>query len=97
VQPHPNPQRAAVRPVFLGQAPLRGHRRTDALGGDAEYCEEGVALGPDLAAPLRFQDPPDDFRVAILDRSVPLAELLEQPGGPLDVCEQERHRPRWQA
>jgi hypothetical protein len=96
VQPHPNPERRAVRPVFLGQASLRGHRGADPLPWGAEHREEGVALGSNLVAVLRLQGVPEDLRVAILDGPIPLAELLEQPGGALDVCEQERHRPRRQ-
>jgi hypothetical protein len=60
-----------------------------------EGNEECVPLAIDLVAAMLFERVPQE--VAMKLERVPIAsrpQTLEQPGRPLDVREQQRHRPR---
>jgi hypothetical protein len=92
VEPHPDPQRAAVGPGVGGQATLRGDGRSDRLNRAGEGHEEGVALDADDHATRMLDGLGDDGRVLVLHGRIPIPELLEQCGRPLDVREQERDR-----
>jgi hypothetical protein len=76
-----------------GQASLGDHRGPDRRRGAAERHEEGVAFGADLNASALGDGFAHDRRMLVPDGRVSIAELLEQPGGALDVGEQERDRP----
>jgi hypothetical protein len=93
VQAHPHPHRPPRRPVVGGQPPLGGHRRPDRPHRATEGHKERVALGTDLHPPAPRDRPAHDRRVLVPDPRVPVPQLLQQPGGALDVGEQEGDRP----
>jgi hypothetical protein len=76
-----------------GKAALGGDRGPDRPHRAGEGHEEGVALGADLHAAARLDGLAHDRRVLVPDRWVAVAQLLQQPGGTLDVGEQEGDRP----
>ena len=85
-----------MRPLRSGQGALCPYRRQHSLLRGPERREESVPLRPDLSTVLRFEGLPHDLGVKILDRSVVIAELLEESRVALDVGEQERDRSRRQ-
>ena len=93
VEAHPDPQRGARGPVVGGQAPLGGHRGLHALHRASEGREERVSLRADLDPAPLVDGPAKDGGVIVEDLRVQIADLLEQPGGALDVGEQEGDRP----
>ena len=48
MQPHPHPERFAVRPGVLRKSPLRRHRRPYSISGAGECHQDGVPLDVDL-------------------------------------------------
>ena len=64
--------------------------RTARPGRDGE---EGVTLGVDLDAAALLNRVAQDRCMIVPDSRIPVAQLLQQPGGALDVGEQEGHRP----
>ena len=93
VDPHPDPHRRTGGPVVRGEAPLGGDRRPDRPRRAGEHDEEGVAVGADLDPAAVGDGSPDDRRVLVQDRRVPVAECLEETGRAFDVGEEERHGP----
>ena len=87
MQPHPHPHRAGCKRVLR----VAGGRHC--IGGTPECDEEGIALGVDLD-PL-MPPPRLPQRTAVLGKHlcITVAQLPEQPRRPLDVGEEERHRP----
>ena len=93
VHAHPHPQQRTGGPVVGGQAALSCHRRPHRPHGAAEHQEEGISVGADLHPAAVGDRPANDRGVFVADRRVPITELLQQPGGALDVGEQEGDRP----
>ena len=93
VEAHPDPNGEAGRPVVGGQTPLGGGRGPDGSHRAAEHREERVAHGADLHPAALGDRPANDRGMLVPDSRVPIAELLEQLGGPFDVGEQEGDRP----
>ena len=87
VQSHPHPHRAARKRELR----VRGGRH--GIGRTRKGDEESVALRVDLDALV----PPPGLpqRPAVLGKHVriPVAQLPEEPRRPLDIREEERHRP----
>jgi hypothetical protein len=66
----------------------------DRRGGVGEYVEEGVTLGVHLHASMAPEYVAEDSPVLSERVGVPLGpELVQQPRRPLDVREEESHRP----
>ena len=87
MQAHPHPHRPAR------ERALRLSGRRHRVGRTRKGDEERVALRVDLdpvVPPPRLPQ-----RAAVLGKHlrIPVAQLLEQPRRPLDVGEEERHRP----
>ena len=96
VQTHPHSHLVAVRPVVGGKSSLRVYGGSERGVRRRECEEEGLALVVDLTAASLFDRFPQDLLMLGEDGSVPLAQLLQEPGRALDVREQERDRPRRQ-
>ncbi len=94
MQPHPHPQRCAIRPGALRESLLRRDSRPYCISGPRECHKEGVPLSIDLLAVPFCERIPEKAAVFLQDLSVPaVAEALEERGGPLDVGEEEGDRP----
>lgn len=91
VHPHPHPQLAAVRPTVRLQGTLRHSRRPDRLTRIGKRHEEGVALRVDLHPVMGQPHLAQQPMVGDEHLSVRLPERMQQPGGPLDVREQQSH------
>jgi hypothetical protein len=89
VQAHPHPYPGGGGPLVGGEAALGVDRGPDRPHRAGERHEEGIALGADLHAAARLDGLAHDRRVLVPDRGVPIAQLLQQPRGTLDVGEQE--------
>ena len=89
VDPDPDLDDRAVRPIGSCQRLLDGDRGPDRAGRRREDHEERVALGADLDAILVRDRRPDQLGLPLEQRRVPVAEALEQARRPLDVAEQE--------
>ena len=87
VQPHPHPHRATRKRDLR----LRGGRHC--IGRTRESDEEGVALRVDLDPLVPLPSVAQSTAVLGKHLRIPVAQLLEQPRRPLDVGEEERHRP----
>ena len=92
MDPHPDQHPATLRPRFGGKAALGddggGHRRRSR----GERGEERVAFGPDDDSAGTFDGLGHDGVVDGEDIATRPTEALQEPGGPLDVGEQERDR-----
>jgi hypothetical protein len=96
VQPHPHPQHGPRRPRLTAQPELaragrldRGHR----AGKDGEHTVP-LAAGGDHHPAMVFDDAGHQTVVALQRHLHRLRHALPQPGGTLDIGQQERHRPR---
>ena len=87
VQPHPHPHRAARK------RELRIGRRRHRIGRTREGDEERVTLRVDLDSLVAPPGLPQRTTVLGQHLRIPVAQLLQQPRRPLDVREEERHRP----
>ncbi len=96
VQPDADPKGIALGPGVSSQRPLDLDRGPDSPRRAGEHHEEGVPLRADLHAAAMGDGSANDRVVLLLHRRVSLPQLLEQPGGALDVREQERDRPSGQ-
>jgi hypothetical protein len=96
VQTHPHSHLVAVRPFVGGKSSLCVYCGSERGVCRRECEEEGLALVVDLPAALLFDRLPQDLLMLGEDGSVPLAQLLQEPGRALHVREQERDRPRRQ-
>jgi hypothetical protein len=88
VQAHPHGERPRR------ERPLPGCRGADGSGGGREGDEERVPLGVDLHTALGGERSSED--AAVLGERLGVGvgpELAQEAGGPLDIGEQERHRP----
>ena len=85
VQADPDRHRAALQRLLN----VRGCR--GGIGRSREGDEEGVALCVDLDTPMGSDHLPHDLAVCDEHVCVPIAELMQEPGRPLDVREHERH------
>ena len=91
VQTHAHPDAMAVRPRLACQGALSVGGCRDRIRGACEDDEEGVTLRPDLNPRLECIAQERLMRLEHVTVSGP--ELLHEPGGPLDVREQEGNRP----
>ena len=87
VQPHPDAHRAA------GKRELRVGGGRNRIGGTPERHEERIALRIDLHPVVLPPGLPQHTAVLGKHLGITVAQLLEQPRRPLDVREEERHRP----
>ena len=93
VQSHADADRVAVGPRVRGERSLRRHGGAQSARRRREGDEERVALGADLDTPLLGDRGSQDLGVSVQQAHELVApEVLEQPGRPLDIGEQERHR-----
>src|SRR5207245_5915180 len=92
VEAHPDAYGIALGPVVAGQVPLGPHRSPHGPERAGERNEERVPLRADLDSTTLRDGPAHDGGVVVEDSSVPITELLEQPGGSLDIGEQEGDR-----
>jgi len=83
VEAHPDLDRTA------GQRPLGFRGCADRVRGPGERDEESVALGVDLDPAVRGDGSADDPAMLGQGLRVRIARLAQQPGGTLDVGEQE--------
>ncbi len=93
VHPHPDQERSPPWPLVAREGALSGNSGQKSAGRPREHREEGVPLGADLHAVAFGDGLPHQRGVVVLDAAVLLAELLEQPGGSLNIREQEGHGP----
>jgi hypothetical protein len=93
---HSHADSIAVRPVVGGKSSLCVYGGSERGVRRRECEEEGLALVVDLTAASLFDRLPQDLLMLGEGGSVPLAQLLQEPGRALDVREQERDRPRRQ-
>ena len=94
MQTHPDSHRLGKG--MIGEGPLDLSSGLNRFQGAREHDEEGVPLRADLG-PIVFLDyVPEDAVVALKEIDVPILELLEEPGRPLDIGEQECHGACWQ-
>ena len=84
-----NPQGTLHQPVVSGQAPLGSHGSLDRPHRADEGDEERIACGTDLYPAAALDGLPQDLRIDVPDRRIPVAQALQQPGGALDVTEQK--------
>ena len=92
VQADADPERLTVFPGVACEGSLSGGGGQARVDGAREHAEERIAFSPQLVpvvAPERF---PENLVVSGLRRRVAVAHLLHQPGGVLDVGEQEGDR-----
>src|SRR5581483_7121871 len=94
VQPHPHAHLRLPGPPLGRERTLRGRRRRRRSRRAHEDAEERVSGRVDLGAAARLDRLSQQLALPRQQRAVAVAaEPLEQPRRPLDVCEQERHRP----
>src|ERR1700730_18472100 len=93
VQTDPDPHLPVVRPGVLCQHLLDGGGAGARFQCALEDDEERIALGAELVATVGGERLALDRVVGEQDVGVALAELLNQPGRPLDVAEEERDGP----
>ena len=67
-------------------------RRQKRVACAGEGDEEGVALGIDLVAAVRFEGRPQQALMLREHLSIPLPQLLDESRRPLDVGEEEGDR-----
>ena len=92
VQTDAHANRRPSRPFVGRELALRLHRRGDGARGGWKGDEEGVALGPDLAAGTARDGPPQDLAMGLEELWPLVATLFGEQGGALDVAEQEGDR-----
>ena len=91
VDAHAHPHRHASRPALReSSAVCEAAAAATRTGGVVESDEEAVALRVDLVAPVVVERATQDAPMAAQDIRVAVAELVQEPGRPLDVREQER-------
>ena len=95
MQTHPDAHIDAGRPLGPGECLLGVRRSRDRSGGLGEHHEEGVALGATLHAAVARKGRPKRRVVPLEDIGEDCrAEVLDEPGRPLHVREQEGHGSR---
>jgi hypothetical protein len=92
VKAHPDPKTGPVVSQVSSQPSLGGHGGLDGSGRAGKHHEERVPFRTHLDPVAPSDGPADDGGMLVAEAGVPIAELLEQPGGPLDVGEQEGDR-----
>src|SRR5690348_2808489 len=85
-----NANRLAVRPLVARELALGLRRRPAPVDRRLEDAEEGVALGPQLAAVGSAERLAQDRVMLDLRLHIPVAELLHETRRALDVGEQKR-------
>ncbi len=90
VQPHPDEDGAALRPVVSGVGALHLHRGLDRVAGAREGEEERVPLRVDLDAAALGERVAHQPTVVGEDAVVAVTELLQERRRALDVAEDER-------
>ena len=89
VDPHANADIRRLGPVVPRDAPLGVGRRGDRLARPSEDPERRVALRVDLLAVVASEGGAKDLLMVRHHPRVPVAELVDEPGRPLDVGEEE--------
>jgi hypothetical protein len=84
----------AFGPSLKHEAALDGDCSRNRALSSWEDSEERIALGTDLHAVLRGERVTDDLSMALQDIGIGISKGLEQARRPLDVAEEEGHRPR---
>ncbi len=92
VQAHPNANLKAW-PGMGRKCSLRIHDGGGCLLSTGEDHEEGVPLGPDLAAVVCPNSPAHDSALRLQHFDPSVTQLLDQERGVFDVGEEERDRP----
>src|SRR6188474_1890058 len=88
----PDAELGVRRPCVGGQPALCGRSSQCGVACTWEHVEKGVTLGVDLLATV-FRECLAQYSTVFLQRrAVVVPELLEEPGGPLDVGEEKRDR-----
>src|SRR2546421_2555989 len=90
VQAHAHAHKHVLRPGMRGEGALHLHRCTDRLAGASEGHEEAISLRVDLVAAARMERGTHQGSILLQHVGVALAQVLKQPGRPLDVAEEER-------
>jgi hypothetical protein len=78
---------------WAARARWAGHRGPDCRHRAPERHEERIPLSADLDAACLGNGSAHERRMLVPDRHIPVARLLQQPSGALDVGEQEGDRP----
>jgi hypothetical protein len=94
VDPDAYPKFASIGPLVARQAALRVEHRAYRTTDVVEDEEEGVAHGADLDAAVFRDGRTDDPIVLLEQRNVVVAKCVDESRRPLDVGEDECHRPR---
>jgi hypothetical protein len=93
VDTDPHPHLRPGRPRMGRQCPLDLQRAQHRLLGAAERGKERVPLGIDLMPGMGGDSRPDQPPVLTQHLRIPVPQHPDQPRRPLDIGEQERHRP----
>ena len=94
VDPHPDPEFAAIRPHLLRQGALAVARREDRVARASEADKERVTLCVDLVALVRGEGLAQEPSVFVEHGGIRLvAEITKQPRRALDIGEQEGNGP----
>src|SRR5918996_3579552 len=93
VEAHPHAHVFPARPSLLGVGPLRRDRARHGITRAGEGEEQRVALRVDLDPAVGAVRLADDAAVLRNELAVALAQPLQEPGGALDVTEDEGDRP----
>jgi hypothetical protein len=92
VQPHPHPHGAARRPTLAGERPLTVGGGADGVARRRERNEQRVSLRSDLATAVCHESRPKQLTMGLQQRRIGVARPPQEPGRPLNVCEQEGDR-----
>ena len=96
MQPDAKPVRLLVRPRLGGERALDLRSRRDRVTGTSESEKDAVPRPIDLGAAMCPCGLAHELTQARASGREPLSEQVEEPRRPLDVCEQQRHRPTGQ-
>ena len=89
VDPHANADVRRLGPVVCRDAALGVGRRGDRLARPPEHPERRIALRVHLLAVVAAEGGPEDLLMVRHHARVPVAELVDEPGRPFDVGEEE--------
>ncbi len=91
---HPDADLATSGPLVRREGALRHDGTRHGIGSARECDKERITLGVDFEATPFRESRPQEPPLILQDVGVRLAQLLQQPGGPLYIREQERDRAR---
>jgi len=94
VQPHPDSNRLVLEPCVRAQLALGIYCTLNGIKCPGERDKEGVPLGIHFGAFPFLDGISQNPMVLCQGDGILVAQLIEQTGGALNVCEEKRHRAR---